>query len=584
MSDGIIKVKEEYLSEAEEKANEEIIEPYTFIKQKITGFPNMSSIGIEKYKNIIQDELKIIFALIKSFEDIEQNGKIINEKKETEDARGLLSKYDKIIEESERELDEKEEIEADKLHLKYALFGGFGAAYLKCSEEMEKIDPVLLQKFDNDLGKISILLPDTAKSLLEKDQKYIIKIVDMFKEKKLIKNEMGMDAAILYSKYRVTKERYELQKEELEKMNSSDPELNKLKNLKLQLNGIALYDLTVEDLQTQRKVGDVFGQQALDVEVVEWDDVIGQKSAKKLLRDTVVRFLGTYNKKDKKSIFETVLKTKPPKAILLYGFPGTGKTYSLKAAITEAENIRADLLKKRKLNNPGETKKIHFDIITPDQIKNKYIGESSKAIKRVFNQAKKEAPSLLVIDELDAFFSRRSDEGFNEGEREIVSILMQELDGIQKSEGYIIIGMTNMPKVIDKAIISRFEKRIEFLKPQNEKEVINLFKVYLRNLLKNESIPDLKVKDWGKIGKLGFKLGFTGRLVKQFVKGIEQERNDILTQLYKDNINLIKEYNKNPIKMKEKLDKVSKKFTVDYICKRMEEFAKHHKGADEYGI
>ncbi len=225
-------------------------------------------------------------------------------------------------------------------------------------------------------------------------------------------NQGDIDLAILFAKNKISILRYALQREEFVAMNSSNKTLNKLRQLRIQLNGYTISDLEVEDTTTQTKVGeDMSPTKKIEVDEVPWEDIIGQEEAKKRLRDEAVRYLGTYDSTTKKSIFESVLGTKPPKAILLFGPPGTGKTMTLKAVITEAEKIKQELSKNKKI----PAKRIHWDIITPDMIKNKYIGESAKSIKRVFDTAKKEAPSLLVIDEIDALSTRRCEEGFNEG-------------------------------------------------------------------------------------------------------------------------------------------------------------------------
>lgn len=589
MSDGMMRIKEEYLAEAERDAEDLVRENYNFIKQKVTGYPNLSSVGIEKYKKIVIEELRIILAVERSLINIETD--VIREKIENPyDVNDLISKYDRVIKESK----EKEKILSKQdvstiIKLKYAMLGGFGAAYIQLQDEIgDPKNAQILKKCRDTIGKITIGLPESIRSLLIKDQVYIVKVLDFLEDRAILKTKEEKDFGLLYAKFIVTKLRYDMQQEDLRKVNPEDKVLQQLRKLRLQLNGIAIIDMAVEDIRTNRKVGEATSNAELlaEIEQVEWSDVVGQEDAKKTLRDSVVRFLGTYDHTDKSSIFENVLSTKPPKAILLYGPPGTGKTYMLKAVITESERIRDELIKVNKLNPDlaEENKRIYFNLITPDQIKDKYIGESAKAIKGVFSAAKKEAPSLLVIDEIDAFFSKRGDRGFNEGEREIVSVLMQELDGIKNSDGYILIGITNMPKTVDKAILSRFERKIEFKAPRNPEEVTELFRVYLRNLNKSNSIPKMSDEDWKKLGEVGYKLGFTGRLIKQFVRTIEQERNDILTELYGDNKKVIDEYFTHPEKMKKKLSEKSDKFTISYLTEKMGEFATHNQHSESYGI
>lgn len=575
MSDGITKVKDEYLQEAEAKAKELTSDIYVELKQKITGSAISSTVGIEKYMFILKKEIKTILAVQRSFEDYNNGTLIIDDK--TDGAGDETEDWDKIIKESERKKRATIESNLDNsnnVYFKYAFLGGSGEAYLALLRELENsTNQHIIEHFGNSLSKISIAIPENVTRMLNKEQGYIFKIIDFFRGEKLLQTEEDIDLALLYAKLKISKERYEQQKKDLEEI-KGNKKLEKLRNLRLQINSILLIDLEVEDTTTQRKIGDDSTKQDLNVEEIEWDDVIGQEKAKKALRDSVVRFLATYDHTTQKSIFENVLKTEPPKAILLYGPPGTGKTFSIKAAITQAERIRQDLIKRGVIQAPKAiNKRIHFSIVTTDQIKDKYIGESGKAIKKVFERAKKEAPALIVIDEIDALFTKRGEHGFNEGEREILNVIFQELDGIKQSKGYIAIGVTNMAASLDKALKSRFDKKIEFTMPQNPKEVSDLFRVYLKNMVENKIIPKFSAKDWMLLGKTGHDLKFTGRLVKQFTRSLESERNDILTKLYKGNEQIVNVYYVNHKKMLERLNQVCKKFTIKYICQKMTEFA-----------
>ena len=585
MSNGLLRVKEEYLDEAKKEAEELIRGNYTFFKNKITGYATSSSIGIEKYKIILTEEVKCVLAIERSISDLDK-GMIDEERDIDYNVKHLLTKFDEAITEGENiEKINKKKDEEYGLKLSYSMLAGFGSAYILLQEEIENPKySVIFQKCRESIGKITISLPDSLKKLLNNDQSYIEKIIDYLEDRSVIKTKEDKDFALLYGKFLITKLRYELQQENLKKNNFDTKLYKQLSKLRLQMDGIAVSEMVVEDIKNNRKVGDATqGSDVIaEIEKVDWTEVIGQNEAKKLLKDSVVRFLGTYDSSSKQSIFETILGTKPPKAVLLYGPPGTGKTFMLKAVITEAEKIRENLIKEGKIQSGN--KRIKFIIITPDQIKDKYVGESAKAIKNVFTQARKEAPALLVIDELDAFFSRRSESGFNEGEREIVSILMQELEGLKDSTGYVLVGITNMPKLVDKAILSRFDRKIEFYIPKDSKEVTDLFRVYLKNLIKNGCIPKITEEDWKKLGEVGHSLGFTGRTIKQFVKVLEQERNDILTEMYGDNTKVVEEYHKSPNKMKEKLNEKTKKFTIGYMCEQMGKFASHAQHAESYSI
>ena len=128
--------------------------------------------------------------------------------------------------------------------------------------------------------------------------------------------------------------------------------------------------------------------------------------------------------------------------VLLYGPPGTGKTFFAKAVAGEL--------------------KIPFYAITAADIFSKYVGESEKNIRDIFQELRKNKLSVLFIDELEAIFRSRSAD-IHETTRKIISILLQELDGIaSNNSGMLLIGATNAPHLIDEAFLrtGRFDAKI----------------------------------------------------------------------------------------------------------------------------
>lgn len=555
----IKKIRNEHLQEAGRQAEQRVIKPYLLAKQTLGIGSEMSTIGLEKYRKYTQEEIKTILAIQIGMEEAKKG--VIGE--EPEDINERIKRYDQTLKDL---TDVKIKLENGELE-SFSLFAGSGVAYLFLSKEMDNLNRNLILRFEEKLGKLTISLPNNLSDYLMKENQYIRKIIDFLEENNLVRTEQEYDCALLFSKFKISKQRYELWREK---------EFKRYGKLILQINSFTINCLDIEDTKTGIRVGEKKITQEDNIEDVEWEDVIGQEEAKKMLRDNVVRFLATYDSSTKKSIFENVLGTRPPKAILLFGPPGSGKTFSIKAAITEAAKIR-DTLKEE-----GKGEKIHLNIISAADIKNKYVGESAKSIKRVFDNAKKEAPSLLVIDEIDALFSKRKDNGFNEGEREICSVMMQELDGIMKSEGYIVVGITNMPRSLDKAITSRFAVRIEYKHPKNEKEMADLLKVHLRNLIKIKALPEFTAKEWEKIGEIGIKHRFSGRMAKQFAEKLEMERNEKLTEIYKENMNVITTYYSKPDEIKEKLAKISKEMNCDRITQKMIDFGQAMHMSEEY--
>ena len=128
--------------------------------------------------------------------------------------------------------------------------------------------------------------------------------------------------------------------------------------------------------------------------------------------------------------------------VLLYGPPGTGKTYLAKAVAGEL--------------------KIPFYAVTVADIFSKYVGESEKNIRGIFQELRKNKLSVLFIDELETIFRKRSDD-IHEATRKTISILLQELDGISSNNtGILLIGATNTPQLIDEAFLrsGRFDEKI----------------------------------------------------------------------------------------------------------------------------
>ena len=161
----------------------------------------------------------------------------------------------------------------------------------------------------------------------------------------------------------------------------------------------------------------------------------------------------------------------PPKGVLLYGAPGTGKTLLAKAVAHETEAT--------------------FIRIIGSELVQKFIGEGARLVREIFNLAKQKAPTILFIDELDAIGSQRLKIATS-GDREVQRTLMQllsELDGFDMRGDVKIIGATNRVDILDPALMrpGRFDRMIEFPMPDDVARE-SIFKIHARNLNIEETL------------------------------------------------------------------------------------------------
>ena len=140
-------------------------------------------------------------------------------------------------------------------------------------------------------------------------------------------------------------------------------------------------------------------------------------------------------------IFEE-LGIEPPKGVLLHGPPGTGKTLLAKAVANETSS--------------------HFVVINGPEIMSKFYGQSEENLRKIFEEAEKNAPSIIFIDEIDAIATKR-EETKGEVERRVVAQMLALMDGLKSRGKIVVIAATNVPNTLDPALRrpGRFDREIE---------------------------------------------------------------------------------------------------------------------------
>jgi transitional endoplasmic reticulum ATPase len=156
------------------------------------------------------------------------------------------------------------------------------------------------------------------------------------------------------------------------------------------------------------------------------------------------------------------LGIEPPKGVLLYGPPGTGKTLIAKAVANESG--------------------ANFFSIAGPEIMSKYYGESEQRLREIFEEANRNMPSIIFIDELDSIAPKRS-EVTGEVERRVVAQLLSMMDGLKERGQVVVIGATNRVDAIDPALRrpGRFDREIEIGVPDRN-ERVEILAIHVRNM------------------------------------------------------------------------------------------------------
>ena len=208
---------------------------------------------------------------------------------------------------------------------------------------------------------------------------------------------------------------------------------------------------------------------------VTYEDIGGLTDEVKKIREMVELPL------KRPEIFER-LGVEPPKGVLLHGHPGTGKTLLAKAVANESD--------------------ANFILLNGPEIMSKFYGESEKKIRDIFEEAEKNSPSIIFIDEIDSIAPQREEVG-GEVERRVVSQLLTMMDGLQSRGKVVVIAATNRPNSIDPALRrpGRFDRELELRAP-DKKGRLQILKIHTRGmpLTKDVDIEELARVTHGFVG------------------------------------------------------------------------------------
>jgi len=190
----------------------------------------------------------------------------------------------------------------------------------------------------------------------------------------------------------------------------------------------------------------------VEVNEVHWQDIGGLEEAKQSLIESVEWPLKY------PEAFEAV-GIRPPKGVLLYGLPGTGKTMLVKALATESN--------------------LNFINVKGPELLSKWVGESERAVREVFRKARQASPALVFFDEVDAIVPSRASGSDTHVTERVVSQFLTELDGLEELKDVVVIAATNRPDLLDRSILrpGRFDRLIYIPMPEetSREEILKIF-------------------------------------------------------------------------------------------------------------
>ncbi|MDP7115838.1 MAG: CDC48 family AAA ATPase [Candidatus Woesearchaeota archaeon] len=273
--------------------------------------------------------------------------------------------------------------------------------------------------------------------------------------------------------------------------------------------------ITHQDLKDALKVVRPSALREVLVEVpnVSWERIGGLEEVKQELKEAVEWPL-------KNPQYFTRLGIRPPRGILMYGAPGTGKTLLAKAIATEAES--------------------NFISVKGPELMSKWVGESEKAVRKIFQKARQTAPTIIFFDEIDSIAPKRSVSSDNNVTERIVNQLLTEMDGLQELGEVVFIGATNRPDIMDAALLrpGRFD-RIILCPAPDESGREEIFKIHTAKM---PLAKDINVKTLAKDteGYVGADIESVCRESAMIMLRKDQEAKDVNSAAFKEALNKVR--------------------------------------------
>lgn len=239
---------------------------------------------------------------------------------------------------------------------------------------------------------------------------------------------------------------------------------------------------------------------------VHWDDIGGQDEVKKSLQEAIS--LATVPK-DKLLRYTP----NPPKGFLLYGPPGCSKTMAAQALATEAD--------------------LNFFAVKGAELLNMYVGESERQIRQLFQRAREAAPSIIFFDEIDSIGGQRSGFGSSGASStgsggsglNVLTTLLNEMQGFEQTQGVLVLAATNRPQALDPALLrpGRFDKLI-YVRPPDEAARMAIFRKFKAT---RNAAPDVEVDELARETE-----GFSGAEIARICSdaGLSAWRRDAESQ------------------------------------------------------